>query len=324
MNERLKKLRRVLGLTQREFGERIGVKPNTISTYEIGRNEPIDAVISLICREFNVSEVWLRTGEGGIFVPDDKDALGAFIRDRNLTSTDRILIEKFVSLSTKARWEVVKYVLDIADMLWEECKTSVQQRTEPDLTAKVAELERQNQELAAKVSAMEKEDARMEAAEQPELTKKTKKMPKAKKNGSMIEIKVYDEPAAAGLGNYLDDPDFHIEQYPEYILPPGTDFGVRIDGDSMEPKIHNGYTVFVEAAPAIEPGQIGIFVLNDKAYCKKLVVDHERRQTRLVSLNSGYEDIVIQESDSFKTLGHVLGQWGPDSREDDFLDWIGQ
>ena len=152
--------------------------------------------------------------------------------------------------------------------------------------------------------------------------KKTAKMPKAKKNGNMVEIKVYDQPAAAGLGNYLDDPDFHIEQYPEHVLPSGTDFGVRIDGDSMEPKIHNGYTVFVKAMPMIEPGQLGIFVLNGKSYCKKLVVDHSKRQTRLVSLNPKYEDIVIQEFDSLKTLGHVLGQWGFGSREDDFLDWI--
>lgn len=156
-----------------------------------------------------------------------------------------------------------------------------------------------------------------EASEPPKVVK----MPKARKRGEMVEIKIYDEPAAAGLGNYLDDPDFHIEQYPEHILPPGTDFGVRIDGDSMEPKIHNGYTVFVEAMPMIDPGQIGIFVLNGKSYCKKLAVDHEKRQTLLVSLNPEYEDIVIQEFDSFRTLGHVLGQWGPGSREDDFLDW---
>lgn len=67
MNERIRKLRKTLDLTQREFGERLGVKGNTIANYELGRNEPIDAVISLICREFNVSAEWLRTGEGEMF-----------------------------------------------------------------------------------------------------------------------------------------------------------------------------------------------------------------------------------------------------------------
>ena len=85
LHERIKKLRKVLDLTQREFGERIGVKPNTIATYEIGRNEPIDAVISLIRREFNVNERWLRTGEGGdaaMFVQRSRDdELSAFVNE---------------------------------------------------------------------------------------------------------------------------------------------------------------------------------------------------------------------------------------------------
>lgn len=169
---------------------------------------------------------------------------------------------------------------------------------------------------------LKEEQAKQQNEEKPQ-PPKVLKIPKTRKNQyGLVEIKVYDEPAAAGLGNYLDEPDYHIEQYPEHILPSGTDFGVRIDGDSMEPKIHDGYTVFVKAMPVIDPGKIGIFVLNGKSYCKKLIVDHEKRQTRLKSLNPKYEDIVIGENDFFKTLGHVLGQWGPGSREDDFLDWI--
>ena len=58
----------MLGLTQEKFANRLSMKRNTIANYEIGRNEPIDAVISLMCREFNVNEEWLRTGEGDMFV----------------------------------------------------------------------------------------------------------------------------------------------------------------------------------------------------------------------------------------------------------------
>ncbi len=67
MNERIKALRKHLGYTQQEFADRIGLKRNTIAQYEIGRNEPIDAVILSMCREFNVNENWLRTGEGEMF-----------------------------------------------------------------------------------------------------------------------------------------------------------------------------------------------------------------------------------------------------------------
>lgn len=68
MNERLKKLRKELDMTQQEFAEGIGIKRNTMATYESGRNEPIDAVISLICTKYNVNENWLRTGEGEMFI----------------------------------------------------------------------------------------------------------------------------------------------------------------------------------------------------------------------------------------------------------------
>ena len=68
MNQRIKKLRRALDLTQQEFADKIGMKRNTVANYETDRNEPSNSVISLICREFNVSETWLRTGEGEMFI----------------------------------------------------------------------------------------------------------------------------------------------------------------------------------------------------------------------------------------------------------------
>lgn len=66
MNKRIREIRKFYNLTQTDFGKRIGVAGNTITNYESGNREPSNAVITLICKEFNVNEVWLRTGEGGI------------------------------------------------------------------------------------------------------------------------------------------------------------------------------------------------------------------------------------------------------------------
>lgn len=68
MKDRIKKVRKALGLTQQDFAKRIGSVQNTITGYETGRREPSNQVVALICREFNVSETWLRTGEGEMFV----------------------------------------------------------------------------------------------------------------------------------------------------------------------------------------------------------------------------------------------------------------
>lgn len=95
MNERLKALRKRLGYTQQEMADRLGIKRNTFANYEIGRNKPIDAVITLICKEFGVNEVWLRTGEGGeenMFTKvsdDDQFALSM----GKLSATDNKLIQ---------------------------------------------------------------------------------------------------------------------------------------------------------------------------------------------------------------------------------------
>lgn len=73
MKDRIKQIRKEAGLTQVEFGEKLGVKGNTVTGYETGLRNPTDAVILSICREFGVNEEWLRTGTGEMFIPETKD-----------------------------------------------------------------------------------------------------------------------------------------------------------------------------------------------------------------------------------------------------------
>lgn len=73
MDERIKELRKALGLTQQKFADAIGVRQNTVAQYEMGRNPPNDTVITLICREFNVSEAWLRDGVEPMFLPKSRN-----------------------------------------------------------------------------------------------------------------------------------------------------------------------------------------------------------------------------------------------------------
>lgn len=69
MKDRIRLLRKELKLNQTDFGERIGVKQASVAGYEAGIRTPLDAVITSICREFNVNEDWLRTGNGEMFLP---------------------------------------------------------------------------------------------------------------------------------------------------------------------------------------------------------------------------------------------------------------
>lgn len=114
MKERIRKLRRTLDLTQQSFGERIGIKRNTVANYETGRNEPVASVISLICREFNVSEKWLRTGEGEMFQPTQKNELDALIKRYNLTDADKFLIENYLELKPDSKKAIIDFIMNIA------------------------------------------------------------------------------------------------------------------------------------------------------------------------------------------------------------------
>lgn len=114
MNERIKKLRKALDLTQQEFANRIGSKRTTIAKYETDTNIPSSAVISLICREFGVNETWLRTGEGEMFLPKADTALELLVTEHSLTGGDRVLIEKFLSLKPEDRMVLVDYTRKVA------------------------------------------------------------------------------------------------------------------------------------------------------------------------------------------------------------------
>lgn len=72
MNTRIKAVRKTLGLTLDKFGERLGISNSACSALETGKNNPSEQTIRAICREFGVNEIWLRTGAGEMFRPEEE------------------------------------------------------------------------------------------------------------------------------------------------------------------------------------------------------------------------------------------------------------
>jgi SOS-response transcriptional repressor LexA len=120
------------------------------------------------------------------------------------------------------------------------------------------------------------------------------------------KIPLFDSSVSAGGGVWLDE---HIDSdlISSKDIPHGTDFALRISGDSMEPMYLNGEIVFVRKNVIVESGQIGVFSLNDESYLKML------QGNRLVSLNSKYRPIVIDEEDRFYCIGRVIGKTTSDN-----------
>lgn len=130
----------------------------------------------------------------------------------------------------------------------------------------------------------------------------------------IVTLEVYEEPSAAGLGNYVSDaPASHMEQYPEEYVPSRTDFGLVVSGQSMEPKYPNGSVVFIQSTQVVEPGEVGIFIFDGQSYIKELQINQETGAAFLHSLNLDYDDIEIVPNIDFRPQGKVLGGFDPAS-----------
>ncbi|MDR1821866.1 MAG: XRE family transcriptional regulator, partial [Oscillospiraceae bacterium] len=75
-------------------------------------------------------------------------------------------------------------------------------------------------------------------------------------------VRLYDLPASAGTGSYADSDAYEEIELPEDDVPVGTDYAVRVTGDSMEPRFSNGQVVFVRSQETLADGEIGIMSLN--------------------------------------------------------------
>ena len=115
MKERIKAVRKHpdINLSQEVFGKRVGVKGNTIGNYELGLRNPSEAVIFSICREFNVNESWLRTGNGEMFNPMSEDEELDLYVGRISGGADEFkknLIKTLCKLS-EDEWDVLKKII---------------------------------------------------------------------------------------------------------------------------------------------------------------------------------------------------------------------
>ena len=115
-------------------------------------------------------------------------------------------------------------------------------------------------------------------------------------------IFLYDMPVSAGSGVYLDDATADKINIPDNEKTKSADFALRISGNSMEPKYHNGDILLVERTDSFDVGDLGIFVLDGQGYFKQYGGD------RLISLNPEFTDILLKDYSEIVCCGKVVGK----------------
>ena len=116
-------------------------------------------------------------------------------------------------------------------------------------------------------------------------------------------LPLYDLAVSAGTGQFLSDSSYELVDVPDNV-PDSADFGVRVAGDSMEPKFRDGSIVWVHRCETLDGGEAGIFVYNGSAYLKTLL--WKGSSVCLHSLNPKYDDIDVSMDDSLFVLGRAL------------------
>jgi len=107
LNERLKSLRKSLGLNQKEMGHRLKLSQTHISSLENGAREVTDRIISDICRVFNVNENWLHTGEGDMFIQSATFSLDEYAQKNQLSALELDIIKSYMDLNKEVRQSIL-------------------------------------------------------------------------------------------------------------------------------------------------------------------------------------------------------------------------
>lgn len=120
MNTRFKGLRKHLKLTTEAFSEKLGIASSTVTNIETGRRNPSNQLITSICREFNVNEVWLRTGEGEMFNDISREEeiarfIGSLMKDSSESFKKSLILA--LSQLPEASWAVLE---DFVNKIYDE------------------------------------------------------------------------------------------------------------------------------------------------------------------------------------------------------------
>ena len=306
---KLRELRKQKNLSIKELGAMLGLAESTISLYENGKREPDIATLIKIANYFNVSVDELL----GCNDSDD-DTMNAEYRStiREVHTPVMINFEnmcKSLDEETLDRIHVILYSIRRI-----QNNSEIKVKDKQYLFACIAEIVGRVELYVDNFQSLynEKKDFDLPQYNNRFISSEIRVLKdivdtvcspeeEIKKTKTII-IPMYLTGASAGTGNWLDD-NISVEwvTIPNNKTTQKADYMLKVVGDSMQPKFFDGDLVLVKSSESIYEGEIGVFILNNESYIKKM------GRNELISLNPAYNPIKLHEYDDIRCAGKVLG-----------------
>ena len=113
MNNRIKELRKTIGLSQEAFGEKVGITKTSVSRLEKGERNPSEQTIKSICREYNVDYFWLTEGIGEMFTDLPETLIDEVAEEYDLSDLDKLLVKRYMQLPPEKRKVIIEYLRSV-------------------------------------------------------------------------------------------------------------------------------------------------------------------------------------------------------------------
>ena len=132
IGERIRQVRKIVGLNQTDFGKNVGLRQSSLGQIESGVRNATDRTILLICEKYGVLEEWLRTGEGEMFIESDSTIISQLANEYELDSFEKIMIEGFLKLRPEERKVIKSYIRNLMKGVFSDKTAYLEFRTEYD------------------------------------------------------------------------------------------------------------------------------------------------------------------------------------------------
>ena len=263
--DRIKQIKSERKITNEQLAQMTGIPLGTMSKLLAGISDsPKLSNMVAICEALDCSLDYIVSG-----IPENTN-------NYTLNADEIVLLENYRALDVHGRELVVLII---------------KKEYERIAAVVAAELEKETKPITGRAKVLSNDRIKSKLAEQG-----------AKRCFARRKIYLYDMPVSAGTGVYLDESRAEEITIPDTVKTQDADFALRISGNSMEPRYHDGDVLLIQNCDSVEVGELGVFVLDGSGYFKMFGGD------RLISLNPKYGDILLKDFEEITCTGRVVGK----------------